>query len=269
MSMPIPPEYQPVNPPRQPARAPSRRRVGVAAVIGALVLILAILVILNETAFRIRVTVNGNRTVSDREVVEAAGLLHGASYFTVNEAQIKKGINENRYLIYEKIEKVFPNSLTIYVRERAPVAKVQEMGVVYHLDEEGMVLEKYNELYSEEEAVNDSGLIIVTGLKPKEIRVGRMVVASSSAQEEAYRALIQELTLQGWLGQVGELNVNDPANLYLYTRDNYRVRLGDLSNLRAKIGTVRAVVDKLREMGYTGGTLDATIPGQVDYARAT
>ena len=262
----IPPEYVDweqlqSQPPRQ-----RKKRAGVGSVFAVLLLILAALVILNETVLRIRyVAVEGNRKVTYETVVEAAGLNRSTGYFFVNEKKIAEGINQNRYLIYEKLEKVFPNTLIIYVHERAPVAKVSEMGAVYHLDEDGMVLERYDSFSGGE--TGDEGLIVISGLRPKEMRVGRRMVAGSAAHEEAYLRLIEELSLQGYLSEVSELNVNDPENIYLTTRDGYTARVGGLANLRAKIGTVRAVVAKLREMGETGGLLEASIPGEAIYSR--
>ena len=259
----IPPEYMNFES-QTPPRTPRNRRSGAVTLIAILVLILAALVILNESLLRItKVAVVGNRTVSWDDVVTQAGLNRATGYFSVNETKIAQGINANRYLVYERLEKVFPDTLTIYVRERAPVVKVQEMGAVYYLDEEGMVLERYDRLLTGQGA-NDS-LMIVTGLKPKEMRVGRQMVAGTAAHMEAFRSLIQELTLQGYVNQISELNVNDPDNLYLITRDGYTAHLGNGENLRAKIGTVRAVVEKLREMEKKGGMLEAAVPGEAVY----
>ena len=261
MSQPVPPDYMPWN--EQPP-PPRNKRTGLKATVLSLILILAVLVILNETVFRISsADVQGTRRISKSTVLEAAGLNRFTNYFSVNEEKIAKGINSNRYLVFEKLEKVFPNALIIYVRERSPVAKAQEMGAVFQMDEEGMVLEQSNVLIKENE--ENDGLIIITGLKPKELRVGRKMVAGTESQEQAYLLVIQELTLQGYLGQVSELNLSDPDNIYLTTRDGYNVRLGDISDLRAKIGTVRAVVAELRAMELKGGLLEATIPGEVIY----
>lgn len=267
MSQQIPPEAGPWETQPDPIRPQKKKRAGLTSVIASLLLVLAALVILNESLLRIRkIAVVGNRKVDWETVVVAAGLNRSTGYFFVNEKQIAEGISANRYLIYEKLEKVFPDTLTIYVRERAPVAKVSEMGAVYHLDEEGMVLERYDTFTSVDDPMADDGLIVVSGLKPKEMRVGRKMVAGSAAHGEAFLLLIQELTLQGYLSEVSELNVNDPENIYLTTRDGFTARLGDLTDLRAKIGTVRAVVPKLRERGAQGGLLEAVIPGEAVYS---
>ena len=256
---------------QQPTPLPPARRkhTGAMTAAAALLLILAIVVILNESLLKIHsIAVVGNQRVTWQEVVDAAGLNSTVSYFSVNESKIEKGIEANRYLIFERLEKQFPDKLTLYVRERQPQVFVSEMGAIYALDTEGMVLERNDESLNTkefEDLAKEAGCVIVTGLKPKELRVGRMMTAGTGAHMEAYHQLLTEITLQGYFQQVSELNVTDPESIYLITRNGYTAHLGDLTDLRAKIGTVRAVEAKLIEMGKTGGMMEVTIPGEAIY----
>lgn len=246
-----------------PPAQPPRKSSGALTVVCVLILVLAVAVILNETLLKIGpVWVVGNRMFSWEDVIVAAGLDRPVSYFTVSEKKIADGVNSNRYLVFEGLEKHFPNGLTIYLRERVPVARVQEMGADYFLDDEGMVLERES-LRANSGQPED--MVVVTGLKPKELRVGQFMTAGTADHLKAYRMLLEELEQQGCLSQISELNVTDPESIYLVTRDGYSAHLGDLTSLRAKIGTVRAVVAKLREMGNSGGMLEASIPGEAIY----
>ena len=180
---------------------PSGKRTGVSVVIALLVLVLSVAVILNESLLQIKSPkIEGNERISAEEVAALAGFNHPVGYFSVNESKIKAGVESNRYLIYEKIEKVFPDKLTIFVRERRPLTLVQEMGAFNNLDDQGMVLERYAELPDGAE-----NMIMVTGAKPKELRLGRMIVMSTASQLEAYRALLEEFKLQGYTSQISEL----------------------------------------------------------------
>ena len=273
MSEQMPQGFSPMQQAAPPPPMP--KRSGVATVIGVLLLLLAVGVILNESLLKIReVKIEGNKLIDKQVVADAAGLSHTVSYFAVNEAKIAKGVESNRYLIYDHIEKQFPNRITLFVKERVPVVTVQEMGANYYLDAEGMVLErapKDLDKLSEDEKKrlpDPDRMVIVTGLKPKDLRVGRMMTAGSTDHASVYRALLEELQLQGFLYQISELNITDPENLYLVTRDGYTAHLGGKSDLRPKIGTVRAVVAALRDMGKTGGMLEASIPEEIIYTPA-
>ena len=112
-----------------PAPPPPRKRSGVITAVCVLVLVLAVSVILNESLLRIHwVQVQGISIVSWAEAVQAAGLDKPVGYFTVSEKKVAAGVNSHRYLIFERMEKQFPDTVTIYVKERVPVARVQEMG---------------------------------------------------------------------------------------------------------------------------------------------
>ena len=260
MSQPLPPDFSPFESIQTPPPAPVRKRSGVRTVVITLILILAVAVLLNESVFRIHnVAVVGNRSISWAEVVKAAGLNGSVSYFSLNEKKIAAGIEGNRYLVFERMEKEFPDTVILYVRERYAVANVQVMGVTFQLDGEGLVLERLGNVQP------DNDLITVTGFQAREVRVGSMIVPGLASQLEAYRLLIQELGLQGFSSQVSELNLSNSDSLYLITVDGYTAHLGDVSDLRAKIGTVRAVVDKLREMGKNGGVIEASVPAVATY----
>ena len=265
MSQPIPPDFAPYAPEDNASPPPpSRWRYGLIAVAAVLLVFGAIAVILNETVFQIqKVAVIGNHKRSWQQVIDSAGIVSGVSYFTVNESAIAEGINDDRYLIFESMEKNFPDGLTIYIRERQPMVSVQEMSATYLLAADGMVLERENEL------ITYTNMIMVTGLKPKELKTGRMLVPGSDAIKEAYLQLLEEISLQGIADEISELNLSDPDSLILVTRDGYSANLGDLTDLRAKIGTMRAVISKLREMGKINGLIDASVPGVATYSPAS
>ena len=251
-------------PPQTPPKAPAR--TGVMTMLAMVVLIFAILVILNETMLKIQpVAVVGNERFTWEQVVTAAGLDRPTSYFTVNEQTIRRNMSASHYLVFERMEKQFPNRVTLYVHERTPIARVQDMGTEYVLDEEGMVLERY---LAASDTSYDS-LMFATGLKPKDMRVGQLMQAGTAGQTEAFKALVREVILQGITGEVSELNLADPENLYLITTDKFTAHLGSANDLRAKIGTVRAVIAYLRGVGSDGGMLEADIPGEVVYSPLT
>lgn len=248
-------------PPQTPPKAPAR--TGLMTMLAMVVLIFAILVILNETMLKIQpVAVVGNERFTWEQVVTAAGLDRPTSYFTVSEQAIRRSMSANHYLVFERMEKQFPNRVTLYVHERTPIARVQDMGTEFVLDEEGMVLENF--AVGKEDAYD--GLMFITGLKPKDMRVGQIMQAGTVVQTEAFKALVREVILQGITDEISELNLADPENLYLITVDQYTAHLGNAENLRAKIGTVRAVTAYLRSEGYHGGMMEANIPGEVIYS---
>ncbi|MBR4503030.1 MAG: FtsQ-type POTRA domain-containing protein [Clostridia bacterium] len=236
-----------------------KSRGAVRRMILLLVLLIAVLVILNETVFRIHsVRIEGNYRIPSGDIVTLAGLDTGASYFFINEERIAEGINSNRYLVYRKLEKTFPDRLTLFVTEKTPCCVLKSTNGLYLMDQEGMVLEKIGQPDAE-------GWITVTGLTVREIRVGSVVNSSNPEQLKACTLILDEMLVQGVTGLFSEMNCSDPGRLFLTSRDGYIISLGDAKDIRAKILTIRGVLEYMQIYDMPPGSLDASVPGNITY----
>lgn len=267
---PLPPDFMPWEPDQTPAPPPAKRRAGVITLALTLVIVLSVMVLLRESVLMVRpskVAVVGNSLISWEEVVKAAGLDQPVSYFSLNEEKIAAGINSHRYLIFDHMEKEFPDRVTLYVRERQVKAHLEVSGRYYQIDGEGMVLEYAGTEYPNDDRIN------ITGLQPKgSVSPGGMI---TSSRLTAYTKLMTEIDLQGISQRVSELNFSELDNITLVTVDGYTVYLGDDTDLRAKIGTMRAVLAELDamvergELSRRGGLLEASVPGEAVYTPPT
>ena len=240
------------------APRPSRR--GLYTVIAVLALLTIAAVFVRGRWLRITdVEVTGLITYPAERVLTQAGITGGSTYFNLNEKTIRANIEKDRYLSYIGMEKRWPNGLSLHVRERQPQGNVLYMGVQYVISSYGMVLETSNSIDL------DNGCVKVTGLSIRDIRYSAPLVCQNAAQLETMEALFEELELQGVLGQISELNLSSLDSIYLVTLDGYTANIGDAEDMRAKIGTVRAVVAELRRTGEQGGMIEATVPGQATY----
>lgn len=240
------------------APRPSRR--GLYTVIAVIVMLTVAAVFARGSWLRIKNTeVTGLYTYSKERVLQQAGITEKTTYFGLNEDRIRKNIEDDRYLRYIGMEKIWPNGLILHVEERRRDANVLYMGIQYMISRDGMVLESSNSIQL------DNGCIKVTGLNLRDIRFGAPLVCQDESQLEAVRLLLDELEIQGVTDQISELNVTSLESIYLVTLDGYTANVGSTEELRAKVGTVRAVVRELRNMGKTGGMIEATVPGQASY----
>ena len=265
--MPNPSLEQVSGPPKIPEKKRVRRKVrpkGAAILALCFMLLLAgIFVVIDLNVMCLRsVTINGLISISQHEVQELTGLTLGARYLSVVEETVQTKLENDGRIKFISLEKHFPNTVVLNVKERQKRANLVVMGVMYILDEEGMVLEKTSDVNT------DNGLITVTGMQVREARKGRMVVAQKSSQLEAYTLVLEELTQQQCVSEFSQINLAQTDHIYLTTTNNsYTVDIGTATDdLRAKIGTVRAVINELRRMEYTGGLVDATVPGEATYS---
>ena len=255
---PVQAAYQDPQGPEEPAaRSPGKRMLVIVCV---LLIIVSFAFILRGLVFTIRnVKVHGISLVSWQEVAISAGLSPASNYFNLDEAQIREGINSNRYLTYRKMERVFPNTLVLYVQERRPSARINYIGIAYIMADDGVILERTKDL------TKYADLMTISGMAIGDIRVGNTPLSTRYSQVDICVSLLRELDQQNYLAQIRDLNVANPASIYMTSIDGYSIHLGDAKDLQAKIGTVRAVLQALRKSGYPIGVIEATVPGEATY----
>lgn len=233
--------------------------VAVKTALLALLVVLCAMVLCHVTFLKVTtITTVGNVNVSREEIISLCGLNRPVSILNIREKDVRKGIDSHALLTYEKMEYEGLSSLVIYVSERLPAANLIIHDGVYKLDAEGLVLEK-------SDGNLDNGLINLTGMNVKRTQSGEVVTVVDRGQLEAYCAVMAEINVQKCAGEFSELNVTQKDNLYLVSTDGYAIALGDQTEMRAKLFTVRGVLNEVRALGYEVGALDATVPGYCIY----
>lgn len=243
------------------APEPPQRRTSGWAWAGLLLVALVVAMFWVRDVFLIvrHVEVHGVRQRPWQEVAIAAGFAETVNFFGVREERVRDGINSNRYFTFLGMEKEFPNRIRLRVRERIPVAYLHYIGVGYLLADDGLVLEQTRDLRQTQ------GYVSVSGMQIRDVRVGAVPSGMRPQQLTSALAVLRELAMQGYMERTADLNVAEPASMYMTTRDGYTVHIGDDGQLRAKIGTIRAVIEDLKRRGMTGGMIEATVPGAATY----
>lgn len=252
------PEYdeeEPVSPPR-----PRRKRSVLGRLVFLLVCLAVVLVVLQGTVFQLReVYVLGNQQRTKQQVVMASGLTKGQNIFTITEEQVRRNLSQDHTIEFLYMQKAFPSTLYLYIRERKPVAALQWLGILYTLDGDALVMEESNDLEKH------TSKLMVTGFQVNNIQVGQKLEVKNPRQITAYQTVMSELSQQIYMDQIVQINLSDPDNMYLLTADGITVRVGSAEYMRAKIGATRTDMAYLRQLGKTSGILDVTIPEDAKY----
>lgn len=257
----LPPEEVPAEPlltPEERARRRSR------SITGRLIFLLAVAVaavmILQGAVFRLRtVYVVGNVHKTPQQVAGASGLVKGLNIFAISEEEVRENLASDHSIIFIGLQKEYPSTVYLYISEREPVASTQWLGLLYTLDEKGMVMDEANT------TAMPTDMPSVTGLQVTNIHVGQFLQVRNQEQMQAYYDIMQELRLQYYSDQVKEINLTDPENIYMLTNTGIMVRLGSRTYMRAKIGALRTDIAYLQQLGKSSGLLDVTIPEDAKY----
>lgn len=237
------------------ARRCRRKTEGFFKFLVVLAILTVTVVVVQEKFFRLKtVYVIGNETQTPQQVVAASGLVQGRNMLGIEEQDVARAISKDHTIIFKGMQKEYPGTIYLYIEERKTVAAMQWLGVLYLLDGEGMVMQQQSGSDLPE------GLPVVTGFRASNIYVGQKLMVRSQNQLDAYCKIMYELEQQLYGDQVSEINLADPEDIYLITREGITVRMGNADYMRAKIGAVRTYMAYLRQLGKCSGVLDVTLP---------
>ncbi len=256
------PVLQPQEQKPSPAPKAKKKRSGSLffRVFALLTLLSVGLVVVLQTVFRLEaVCVIGHETRTAHEVINISGLTYGQNIFSISPEQVKKNLEKDHTLILKDIQIKHPNLVYLQVEERHPVALMQWLGVHYVLDKDGLVMDES----AGTELIGTMPL--VTGFRVSGAHKGQFLTVKSQLQLDAYSNLIQELNRQKYVGQVTEIRLNNPENIYLVTAEGISVRIGAPEDLKRKIQAVRTTMSYLRALDEDAGVLDVNEPTDVKY----
>ena len=207
------------------------------------------------------VTVDGNKTYSSDSIVALSGLKRGEHMLMCNLGKVKSNIESNPYLKVVSIRRELPRTIRISVEERKEIAVIAGQGYDVIIDVEGYVL-------SIGAGSDLSNLLRVNGMSQIGFHVNQKLGANSDFQTRALLSMIQQLQGYDLLKDTKELDLSNPLNVCLYTRDGITVMIGQPENLAEKLAWMRDALPSLREGGITSGTLDVSAKGGAIFSPA-
>ncbi len=221
---------------------------------------LIVIVVVLQVTFRLRDVEVLNVTHEQAQYIAAAsGLTRGQNIFDIKAEDIAKNIQRDYSLVFRDMRVALPDKVILEVEIRKEVTLLEWLGVYYTLDKEGMVMqhncdEELKKIMPE-----------VSGFTMRSIRLGKKLEPLKSSQLTAYQTLIGELMMQDYIDEISEINLDDPQEITLQTKDGISVRLGDASDIRHKIQAIRTCLGYLRGLGESSGLLDVTVPERSKY----
>ena len=199
------------------------------------------------------IQVVGNRSIPKETVIELSGIHLGDSYLLISTSELRSRLEANRYIEYLGRDYNYKGTLTLRIHERTGMGTVNVLGLYYVLDDTGMILE----CTGVERAEGISGPAI-NGLRVNEgfrMTIGESIPVRDNYQLEQMRSALHALYEANMLARVTELNLENPDNLYLMTREGARIILGDDSNMLVKLLIAREVLSIRKEQGGLYGSL--------------
>lgn len=216
-------------------RSQRLRRVGIvlAAVAAGVVLIWLLNALYRAPVFVIEdVVVTGASRLSRAEVIERAGLSESATLLRFPGRSVEKRIERSPWVIDASVDRDFPNTLRIVIKERVPAAVVDAGGAdLWLLATDGVWIGK--------RSAEDTGLVVVRDLASIDATAG-----TKAEQPELKNALKIIAGLSPELrAQIRSISAPSVDKTALVTVDDVEVFVGTADDLAKKDRIAREILE--------------------------
>lgn len=213
---------------------------------------------LTHYAFIIRnVEVTGAQSMSNDAVLRASGIRLGTRLSALDDAAVRANVDATGSLAFVSLEKRYPVTVRLNVRERSRDAMILHAGKMLILDSDGCVV-------SAGESAPADTVPYVTGLNPTSYRLGAQLDVAPG-KLTAMRSVLEALKARDAMAYASELDLENPADLTIITRTGMTVALGDADNMENKIAWMAGALRDLESRGETLGRLDVSSGTKADY----
>ena len=174
-----------------------------------------------------QIKISGNATISDDRLRELSGIDIGQNIFAVDMQKVEDWLKIDYMVKEAKVSRQLPATLKIDITERTSCAIVVAGSSFAIVDSQGMVIKRLREI-SEADLIYISGVDGVQGgLMPGEkLDNEQMTTAIEVIQQ------IPQLVAES--SGIGELDVQDPQKIKLYTKAGVEIRIGSSANFDEK-----------------------------------
>ncbi len=221
-----------------------------------------------------KVEVEGLRVLRKAEVVQAMDLKPQTTIYGARLGRLKAGIRQSPWVEDVKIQRVFHDTLHVFLKERKPVAQIKVAwktpaskngkkikpaptpGVRYYiLDRDGLLLSVRSGPWKDR-------LVEFVGTNLKEARIGEKVVVGHL--ETLLKAV--QAGEHYTPGQVARFELEKGARVVLVTNEGLPVRLGRVDTVMEKIPYLRDLLIQVKaEQNRTGARVKEVDFSNPDY----
>ena len=219
---------------------------------------LTLWLVLTHYVFLVRnVEVVGVSEVPAADVVRLSGIPLGGRLNAVDEATLRTRLESTGRLAFVSLEKRYPNTVVLNVRERSRDALILQAGKLVVLDSDGYVV-------SAGDTAPEDGMPYVLGLKASTYRLGWRLDAPET-RLAAMKAVLEALKAHGATAYISEINLEHLNDIELIARKGTVISLGDAENMNNKVIWMVGALQDLESRGETLGVLDVSSGSKADF----
>ncbi len=201
-----------------------------------------------------QISVSGNDRYSTEEIIDVCGVVQGDNLILLDKYAIAQRLyTELPYITDVRINRAFPDGLTVEVTETRATLAVEGDGVWWLVSETGKIVDKTD-------AEEAEYYVVLHGLTAQDGAIGAPLTLSEegSMSTERLKELVTALGKRGMLDKTQSIDASDPQILVLKYARRFDVELYYTADFAYKLDCLDAVVKELEpnETGIIRMTMD-------------
>ena len=199
------------------------------------------------------IVVKESNFITVEQIIEVSQIVQGRNILSVNTQKAKERIEKIPLAKEVSIERKFPSTIEITVKECEKRAYITFMNKYLCIDKEGKIVEVLNE-------PSDTNLMIINNSGPKETFLGYNVIFKEKDKLDILKEFFKTLDDNPDMpNKIASMDLKNKKEIYITLDNDITVKLGDNSNLSYKIAYLKQILlTQLKT--YRGGTLDLSDP---------
>lgn len=176
----------------------------------------------------------GSDKVTVQDVEVAGDISEPVNILRINTEKLKTQLSHDLRVEEAHVSYELPLTMVVRIVERKAIAVVPAQFGYLTLDKSGQVIKA-------EDAIEDTAVPIISGVKGGNILLGDMVHDEPIVKALEYLRALDDSTFN----EIAEINVGDPNNLLAYTVSGIQIRLGDGTELKQKADLTSSMLNDL------------------------
>lgn len=198
--------------------------------------------------FRIdTIKISGTSDYSPEEIIAASGIRKGDNLIRLDRTKVSEHVESQLANIeISGIKKKFPSEVILNVKPADPYAVILDNKIYYSISKSGKVLSS--------SAENNSGLILITGLDAKELKLNKYVTSNDDKKNELLKSISDNLDALSFTG-ITEINITERFDIKLVYQNRIHISIGGPTELAYKIKFAKVTIDEKIAQNFSGNLI--------------
>lgn len=204
---------------------------------------------LSGTLFSVQqVEFAGVVTLDQGELMEMTGIGLGDNLLALDTGKVAEHLEAHPMLDVIRVDRRYPHTVYIQIREREPWAVIESMGNFVVLDEDMTVMAVRSELPAGQYP-------LIVGVIPVEYEPGTKIALDDAPQQKAMEDLLLALYAEDAAELIDTVDMTNAQNITMQAENGIRIVVGDTELVDNKAMWIAKMLPRLTQQGYLAGTL--------------